>query len=54
MLQLLEAVVTADFLNHPQRNPGIGHLGESHPPKIVDGGSLDVGSLESFSQNLVR
>jgi hypothetical protein len=54
MLQLLEVIVTADFLNHPQPNPSIAHLGESHPPKTVDGSSLDVGSLERFSQNLVR
>ncbi len=46
--------MAADFLNNPQRNPGVAHLGESRSPKTVGGGSLDVGSLERFSQNLVR
>jgi hypothetical protein len=54
VLQLFEVVVTADFLNNPQPNSGVAHLTQGRSPKTVGGGSLDVGSLERFSQNLVR
>jgi hypothetical protein len=54
MLQLFEVVVTADFLNNPQRDTRIAHLGQGRSPKTVGGGSLDAGAIERFSQNLVR
>jgi hypothetical protein len=53
-LQLFEVVVTADFLNNPQRNSGVAHLTQGGAAEAVGGGSLDAGSLERFSQNLVR
>ena len=46
--------MTADFLNNPQWNSSVAHLGERSSPKTMGGGSLDVGPLERFSQNLVR
>jgi hypothetical protein len=47
--------VSADFLNNPQPNPSVAHRSRTgRSPKAVGGGSLDVGPLERFSQNLVR
>ena len=44
----------ADFLNNPQRNAGVAHLTQGGATEAVGGGSLDIGSRERFSQNLVR
>jgi hypothetical protein len=46
--------VTADFLNNPQPNSGVAHLTQGGATEAVGGCSLDAGSLERFSQNLVR
>ncbi len=46
--------MTADFLNNPQRNSGVAHLTQGGATEAVGGCSLDAGSLEGFSQNLVR
>ena len=46
--------MTADFLNNPQRNSGVAHLTQGGATEAVGGCSLDAGSLERFSQNLVR
>ena len=46
--------MTADFLNNPQRNSGVAHLTQGGATEAVGGGSLDAGSRERFSQNLVR
>jgi len=47
--------VTADFLNNPQPNPSVAHRSRTgRSPKAVGGGSLNLGPLERFSQNLVR
>jgi len=53
-LQLFKIAVAADFLNNPQRNPGVTHLTQGGATEAVGGGSLDAGSRERFSQNLVR
>ena len=54
MLQLFEVVVTADFLNNPQRNSGVAHLSQGGATEAVGGGSLDASPLERSSQNPIR
>jgi hypothetical protein len=46
--------VTAHFLNNPQPNSGVAHLTQGGATEAVGGCSLDAGSRERFSQNLVR
>ena len=53
-LQLFEVAVAADFLNNPQRNSGVARLTQGGVAESVGGCSLDAGSRECFSQNLVR
>jgi len=54
MLQLFEVTVTADFLNNPQGDACVAHLSQGGATEAVSGGSLDAGSRERFSQNLIR
>ncbi len=49
VLQLFEVLVTANFLNNPQRNSSVAYLSQGYFPKTVGGGSLNVGSLKRYS-----
>jgi len=40
-LQLFEVVVTADFLNNPQRNSGVAHRSRTGGATEAVGGSAD-------------
>jgi hypothetical protein len=53
-LPLFEVTVTADFLNNPQPYSGVAHLTQGGAAEAVGGCSLNAGSRERFSQNLVR
>ena len=38
--------MATDFLNNPQRNPRIAHLGQGRSLKAVGGCALDAGVIE--------
>lgn len=46
--------MAANFLNHPQGDASIAHLGEGGAAEAVGGCALDANALESFSQNPIR
>jgi len=40
--------VAADFLNNPQRNPGVAHLSECRPSEAVGGSADDADKQTGF------
>ena len=40
--------MAADFLNNPQRNPGVAHLSECRPSEAVGGSADDANFFASF------
>ena len=44
--------MAADFLNNPQRNPGVAHLGQCRPPQAVGRGADDANFLASFLEQV--